>query len=68
MGPLNTLLGLTLIGFAAIGDAKINRIPSRSCLRQGYTDTIYPYVLPDFWQVENITLSKYKGKVKKISL
>jgi hypothetical protein len=62
---LNPLLGITLFCFASLGEGKVQRVAKRACLRQGYNTTIYEYEAPDFWKTENITLSKYEGKVIK---
>lgn len=44
--------------------SKVQHIPSRACLREGYNGTIYDYIIPEIWGKENISLSQYRGKVR----
>uniref|UniRef100_A0A1B6C1V4 Glutathione peroxidase n=1 Tax=Clastoptera arizonana TaxID=38151 RepID=A0A1B6C1V4_9HEMI len=56
-----SIAALCLIGVTA--DATVNKVASRQCLSQNYNNTIYDYTVPDIHEKENISLSKYKGKV-----
>lgn len=68
MALLKAALGLMLFSIVALGDArKVQRIPSRPCLTKGYNNTIYDFTATDLVSGENITLSKYSGKVVLIA-
>lgn len=67
MAMLNVILSIAAFFiFAVAADGKVNRVPSRPCLTQNYNETIYDFTIPDIYEKENITLSKYKGKVSMI--
>jgi hypothetical protein len=61
-GSIVTLLLLTLHE----SHGKVNRVPSVECDDEDLIEgSIHNYTLPDLWEIQNVTLSDYRGKVRE---
>lgn len=63
MALLNAVLGLAVVWLVAGVEGKIQRIPSRQCLKPPPNKTIYDFNAEEFWGMRNISLSDFKGKI-----
>jgi hypothetical protein len=62
LGGILTLLLLTLHE----SHGKVQRVPSVECDDEDLIeDSIHNYTLPDLWGIQNVSLSDYRGKVRK---